>query len=110
MQWRNVENSSFQIQSASCLSHAILRKKEVMQVKPEVIAVSVTMQMQCSAMSDSSAGPVPRDFYETFLKDVKVSSPEVHGHNLTYCPVSCSSNTELMSKFLKRLKYKAIKY
>lgn len=50
------------------------------------------------------------DSYKKFLKDVKISSPEVHAHNLTYFPVSPSSNTEFTSKFLKRLNYKAIKY
>lgn len=59
-----MENSSLQIQSASCLSHAILRKKEVMQVKLEVIAGSITMQMQHNAMSDCSAGPDPMGFLQ----------------------------------------------
>lgn len=81
-----------------------------MQVKPEVIAGPATMQMQHNAMSDSSAGPALMDSYKKFLKDVKISSPEDHGHNLTYFPMSPSSNTEFTRKFLKRLNYKAIKY
>lgn len=59
MKWRNVENSSLQIQVFLVYHMQSSEKKKVMQVKPEVIAGPVTMQMQCNAMSDSSAGPVP---------------------------------------------------